>query len=350
MLPRRAIASNLDALAEAWAWTERDVVTHALPLFHVHGLVIGILGPLRRGGRRSHLGSLLARGGAGSAGRASDDAVRRPDHVPAAGRRRRRQSPGWPGAGRRPAARLRLGGAAGLRARAPASAHRPRGRRALRDDRDADEHRRPRRRRRRARDRRAAAARRRRAAGRRRRERDRRLATRRRSARSRSAVPTCSSATSTARTPPRRRCTTAGFATGDMATRDADGYIRIVGRRATDLIKSGGYKIGAGRDRGLRCASIRRCTTPPSPASPTTTSASASSPGWCCAPAGGAGAAELIDHVAAAAGPAQAPARDPLPRRAAPQRARQGPEAAAVGGRVGPTPARRPSASGSPRG
>ncbi len=31
-----------------------------------------------------------------------------------------------------------------------------------------------------------------------------------------------------------------------MATRDADGLIRIVGRRATDLIKSGGYKIGAG--------------------------------------------------------------------------------------------------------
>jgi malonyl-CoA/methylmalonyl-CoA synthetase len=36
------------------------------------------------------------------------------------------------------------------------------------------------------------------------------------------------------------------FATGDMATRAADGYIRIVGRRATDIIKSGGYKIGAG--------------------------------------------------------------------------------------------------------
>jgi len=36
------------------------------------------------------------------------------------------------------------------------------------------------------------------------------------------------------------------FRTGDMAVRDADGYVRIVGRRATDLIKSGGYKIGAG--------------------------------------------------------------------------------------------------------
>jgi malonyl-CoA/methylmalonyl-CoA synthetase len=36
------------------------------------------------------------------------------------------------------------------------------------------------------------------------------------------------------------------FRTGDMASRDADGQVRIVGRKATDLIKSGGYKIGAG--------------------------------------------------------------------------------------------------------
>ena len=36
------------------------------------------------------------------------------------------------------------------------------------------------------------------------------------------------------------------FRTGDLAMRAPDGYIRIVGRRATDLIKSGGYKIGAG--------------------------------------------------------------------------------------------------------
>ena len=36
------------------------------------------------------------------------------------------------------------------------------------------------------------------------------------------------------------------FFTGDLATRAPDGYIRIVGRRSTDLIKSGGYKVGAG--------------------------------------------------------------------------------------------------------
>ncbi len=56
IMPRRAIASNLDALADAWDWTERDIVAHALPLFHVHGLVLGILGPLRRGGQAMHLG------------------------------------------------------------------------------------------------------------------------------------------------------------------------------------------------------------------------------------------------------------------------------------------------------
>ncbi|WP_038169926.1 acyl-CoA synthetase [Tomitella biformata] len=50
----RAIAADLDALADAWAWTSEDVLVHGLPLFHVHGLVLGILGPLRRGGRVVH--------------------------------------------------------------------------------------------------------------------------------------------------------------------------------------------------------------------------------------------------------------------------------------------------------
>ena len=54
VLPRRDLASNLDALATAWGWTEEDVVCHALPLFHVHGLVLGTLGPVRRGGTSWH--------------------------------------------------------------------------------------------------------------------------------------------------------------------------------------------------------------------------------------------------------------------------------------------------------
>lgn len=50
VLTRRNIAANLDALAEAWEWTERDTVVHSLPLIHAHGLVLGLLGSLRVGG------------------------------------------------------------------------------------------------------------------------------------------------------------------------------------------------------------------------------------------------------------------------------------------------------------
>lgn len=60
VLSRRAIAANLDALAQAWAWTGDDVLAHALPLFHVHGLVLGVLGVLRRGGALHHVGALTA--------------------------------------------------------------------------------------------------------------------------------------------------------------------------------------------------------------------------------------------------------------------------------------------------
>ena len=33
------------------------------------------------------------------------------------------------------------------------------------------------------------------------------------------------------------------FRTGDLATLDPDGYVRIVGRRSTDLVKTGGFKV-----------------------------------------------------------------------------------------------------------
>lgn len=56
VLPRRAVAASLDALEDAWGWTDDDVLVHALPLFHVHGLILGVLGPLRRGGSLRHLG------------------------------------------------------------------------------------------------------------------------------------------------------------------------------------------------------------------------------------------------------------------------------------------------------
>lgn len=60
VLPRRAVATNLDGLAKAWQWTSADRVVHALPLFHAHGLVIGLLGALRRGGSVHHLGKFSA--------------------------------------------------------------------------------------------------------------------------------------------------------------------------------------------------------------------------------------------------------------------------------------------------
>lgn len=56
LLPRRAIATCLDGLADAWGWTAADTLCHGLPLFHVHGLVLGVLGSLRAGSRLIHTG------------------------------------------------------------------------------------------------------------------------------------------------------------------------------------------------------------------------------------------------------------------------------------------------------
>jgi len=51
VVSRRAIAACLDGLAHVWSQSADDVLAHALPLFHVHGLVLGTLGPLRHGAR-----------------------------------------------------------------------------------------------------------------------------------------------------------------------------------------------------------------------------------------------------------------------------------------------------------
>lgn len=55
-LSRRALAADLDALAQAWRWTPDDVLVHGLPLYHVHGLVLGLIGSLRVGNRFVHTG------------------------------------------------------------------------------------------------------------------------------------------------------------------------------------------------------------------------------------------------------------------------------------------------------
>jgi malonyl-CoA/methylmalonyl-CoA synthetase len=249
VLPRRSIASNLDGLAEVWGWTDADVVAHGLPLFHVHGLVIGILGPVRRGGTAHYIG------------RFSPDGVREAlggqatmlFGVPTMYRRLADAAAGSPQLARAlGGARLLVSGSAAL----PASEH----------------------------------ARIRQLTGRAVVERYGMTETLMNTAIHADAAPAPGTVG-----PPlpgvdvrlvdddgavltgaddetigeiqvrgpnlfleylNRPDATAEamrdgwFATGDMATRTAEGYIRIVGRRATDLIKSGGYKIGAGEIEG----------------------------------------------------------------------------------------------------
>lgn len=56
VVSRRAVAADIDMLAEAWQWTPDDTLVHGLPLYHVHGLVLGLLGSLRIGNRFVHTG------------------------------------------------------------------------------------------------------------------------------------------------------------------------------------------------------------------------------------------------------------------------------------------------------
>src|SRR4051812_11260345 len=56
VVSRRAVAADIDMLAEAWQWTPEDTLVHGLPMYHVHGLVLGLLGSLRIGNRFVHTG------------------------------------------------------------------------------------------------------------------------------------------------------------------------------------------------------------------------------------------------------------------------------------------------------
>jgi malonyl-CoA/methylmalonyl-CoA synthetase len=240
VLPRRALATNLDALAGAWEWTGEDVVAHALPLFHVHGLILGVLGPLRRGGAAWHLGRFSPEAAAEALGGRATMLFGVPTMY-----HRLADSDAAAGLG---AARLLVSGSAALPAADHARIERACGQKiverygmtetlmntAIRADGerrpgtvgppldgvelrlvDDDGH----------------------------------------------ALDAADDETVgeiQVRGPNLflsylNRPDATGeamrdgwFATGDMATRAQDGYIRIVGRRATDLIKSGGYKIGAG--------------------------------------------------------------------------------------------------------
>jgi malonyl-CoA/methylmalonyl-CoA synthetase len=43
------LISNLESLHQAWGWQEDDILLHALPIFHVHGLVVALHGALYAG-------------------------------------------------------------------------------------------------------------------------------------------------------------------------------------------------------------------------------------------------------------------------------------------------------------
>ena len=134
MLSAAAIAADLDALAEAWAWTPEDVLVHGLPLFHVHGLVLGVLGALRVGSRLIHTGrpTPAAYAAAAAEGRQPVSSACR------------RSGPGWPptpeagAACGPPGCWCRAAPACRSRLRAAGRAQRSGTGRALRDDRDPD--------------------------------------------------------------------------------------------------------------------------------------------------------------------------------------------------------------------
>ncbi|MFF9058105.1 acyl-CoA synthetase [Streptomyces sp. NPDC014882] len=246
VIPRRAVAATLDALADAWRWTGEDVLVHGLPLFHVHGLVLGVLGPLRRGGSVRHLGRFSPEGVA----RELNGGATMLFGVPTMYHRLAEALPGDPGLaealGR---ARLLVSGSAAL----PVHDHE-----------------------------RITAA-----TGQRVIERYGMTETLMNTSVRADGAPRAgtvgvplpgvelrlveedgtplasydgeSVGEIQVRGPNlftgylnRPDATAAAFTadgwfrTGDMAVRDPDGYVRIVGRKATDLIKSGGYKIGAG--------------------------------------------------------------------------------------------------------
>ena len=249
ILPRRAIASNIDALSRVWSWTSDDVLVHGLPLFHAHGLVLGTLGPARLGGQLRHLGRFSPEAVADGLGRGGTMLFAVPTmyaRLASAAEESSELATALAGA------RVLVSGSAALPAREHRRIEEICGQRVV--ERygltetlmncavgvDGD----------------------------------------RRSGYVGPALPGVEVrlVDDDGATLPGDDATTIGevhvrgpnvfsgylnrpdataeaivdgwFKTGDLATRDADGYVKLVGRRATDLIKTGGYKVGAGEVEG----------------------------------------------------------------------------------------------------
>ncbi|WP_443051214.1 acyl-CoA synthetase [Streptomyces sp. JV185] len=252
ILPRRAIAASLDALEDAWQWTGEDVLVHALPLFHVHGLILGVLGPLRRGGSVRHLGRFSTEGVARELSSGGTMLFGVPTMYHRLAEALDGSGPGAAGLAKALAgARLLVSGSAALPVHDHERIAAATGRRVI--------------------ERygmtetlmntgvRADGAPRPGTVGAPLRGVELRLVEEDGTVLAAGATGPDAIGEIQVRGPNlftgylnRPDATAAAltgdgwFRTGDMATRDADGYVRIVGRKATDLIKSGGYKIGAG--------------------------------------------------------------------------------------------------------
>ncbi|XP_015524263.1 malonate--CoA ligase ACSF3, mitochondrial [Neodiprion lecontei] len=51
VLSHKNIQSQVSSLVDAWKWTEKDIILHTLPLYHIHGIVNVLLCPLHVGAR-----------------------------------------------------------------------------------------------------------------------------------------------------------------------------------------------------------------------------------------------------------------------------------------------------------
>ncbi|WP_424943988.1 malonate--CoA ligase [Aliiroseovarius crassostreae] len=60
MLTHRALASNSETLREFWQFTDRDVLIHALPIFHTHGLFVATNVTLMAGAQAIFMGGFDA--------------------------------------------------------------------------------------------------------------------------------------------------------------------------------------------------------------------------------------------------------------------------------------------------
>ena len=236
MLTHRNLASNALALVGAWGFTRGDVLLHALPVYHVHGLFVALHCALLSGSRVLWLPKFDAKEVLRLLPRATVMMG-----VPTFYTRLLAEA----GLDRAACANVRvfIAGSAPLLPetfREFEAAHRPLRSRALRHDRDRHECVEP------AAGRAQAGLRRPAAAGRfdpRRRRRWRKPAHPGRSARSRSAVTTSRPGYWNQPDKTAESFTADGwFRTGDVGRFDDDGYLAIVGR-AKDLIISGGLNI-----------------------------------------------------------------------------------------------------------